>query len=298
MTGDAAAHSAVLLVGHGTISDPRDTAELLSRIRHGREAPQELVREVASRYARLGPGGSPLLSISRSLAEKLSVKLGIPCHLGMRFWHPLVSDVLNEIGRNWPARLCVLPLAPYSVSLYVAAVRELSSQLPGAPPLAPVRDYGTHPALVAAHANAIKRALSRDRDTETALVLTAHSLPVRVIASGDRYAEQFEASARAVAAAVGFPAVVAYQSVGASEGEWLGPNLFDVVREIAASGKSRVVVAPVGFLADHLETLYDLDVELADFAKGLGLELVRVRALNDDDALVDALASVAREALS
>jgi ferrochelatase len=130
-------------------------------------------------------------------------------------------------------------------------------------------------------------------------VLTAHSLPVSVLLSGDPYQREFEASAQAISSALGVPGTIAYQSQGEGGGEWLGPTLLETFSRVAreAEGRRKVIVAPVGFLADHVETLYDLDVEARAQAESLGLEFFRTRALGADPALADALAAVVQEAV-
>lgn len=286
---------AVLLVGHGTCSDPRDVPEFLLRIRRGRPAPPELVREIIRRYQEIG--GSPLYSYSEALGRALSARLELPCFVAMRFWNPLVKTVLQEIRETGIQELCILPLAPYSVPLYVDVVAEAARELGDpAPELVAVGPYGADPGLVRAHSRKIAPLLSERDPESTELVLTAHSLPKHVIAAGDPYQRQFEEAARAVAHELGWPARIAYQSAGEG-GEWLGPLLVEVLSAAHDRGKKTVVVAPVGFLADHIETLYDLDVEAASQAKNRGLIFVRAPALNDDPSLVDALAAILRKTL-
>jgi ferrochelatase len=150
--------------------------------------------------------------------------------------------------------------------------------------------------LIRAHAEQIAPILERRNESTTALVLTAHSLPVSVLAAGDPYQRNFESAARALCAELGWPGTVAYQSQGEGGGDWLGPTVADVLQSVRESGKRDVVLAPVGFLADHVETLFDLDVEAKAIAESLGLGFARVPALNDSSALVEALAGVVRRA--
>jgi ferrochelatase len=219
----------------------------------------------------------------------------------MRFWAPLVPDVLRDLTKTGVREICVLPVAPFSVHVYVGVVADALSALEAegltVPRLVAVQPYGEEPALIRAHVSKIAPLLAGRSQTETELILTAHSLPVRAIESGDPYQAQFEASARAVASALGWPARIAYQSEGEGGGAWIGPTLGATLTAAHAAGKGTVVVAPVGFLADHVETLYDLDVEAAASARALGLGFLRARALGDDAALVDALAGLVRRAL-
>lgn len=284
----------VLLTAHGTVENLDELPEFLTRIRHGRPAPPELVAEVRRRYALIG--GSPLLATTRRVAESLGRTLDLPVFVGMRLWRPEIADALNTARAARVERLCVLPLAPFSVHVYVeAARRALAASGAASPELVAVEPWGTEPGLVAAHAQAIEPLLGSAAETE--LVLTAHSLPLTVVRGGDPYQALVEAGAAAVAERLGRPFRLAYQSEGAGGGEWLGPRLRSVLEDVLAAGKRRVVVAPIGFLSDHVETLYDLDVEARGWAEELGLELVRVPALNHDARLLETLAAVARRAL-
>jgi ferrochelatase len=289
----------LLLVGHGTIAEPGDVPEFLTRVRRGRPPSAALVEEIGRRYAHIGH--SPLLDVTREVASALEERLSLRTRVAMRFFHPFVEDVVRELADAGVSEICALPMAPYSVHVYVGAVSEalagLAATRDRVPSLSHVAPYGSEPSLVAAHAAQIAPSLAARRPETTALVLTAHSLPTRVIAAGDSYQTEFEDSARRVAAALGWPARIAYQSQGADGGDWLGPRLGEVLSGVAREGKRTVVVAPVGFVADHVETLYDLDVEAAAEARALGLDFVRVPALNAAPAFVDALATVARRAL-
>lgn len=291
-----AAHTAVLLVGHGTVSELSDVPEFLSRIRHGRAPEPALVAEIQRRYAHIG--GSPLLAICERLSRALEERVGVRTFLGMRFWRPSLPEVLAKVRAADIQKLCILPLAPYSVPLYVDVVVRASADLSGqGPELVAVESYGADRTLVAAHAAAIAKVLSGKERTGTELVLTAHSLPVQVISQGDMYQKEFVVSARAIERELGWPAQIAYQSAGQGGGEWLGPTLAAALKAARERGKSSVVVAPVGFLADHVETLYDLDVEAAALAKDLGLSFARVPALNDSPDLVESLAALVRRTL-
>jgi protoporphyrin/coproporphyrin ferrochelatase len=288
-------NDAVLLVAHGTVTDLDDLPEFLLRIRHGRPASAELVAELRRRYEAIG--GSPLLDVTRAQAEALETELGLPVTVGMRLWSPTLEDAIRQARERGAQRLCVVPLAPYSVHVYAEAADRARAALgSGAPELVHVEAWGSAPELVAAHARAIASVLEQG-SADAALVLTAHSLPERAISAGDPYADQVKASAEAIGAALGRAFRLAYQSQGADGGQWLGPDLGSTLEELARAGTREVVVAPFGFLADHVETLYDLDVEARARARALGLELRRVPALNRDPGFIAALAAVARRAL-
>jgi ferrochelatase len=292
---------AVVLVAHGTVSDLDDLPQFLTRVRQGRPPSAELVGELRRRYEAIG--GSPLLDVTHRQASALARILNAPVLVGMRLWEPGLERVLRSVVPLGTRRLVVLPLAPFSVHVYAAAAEkslltvqeELGSR---APKLVHVAPFGTLPSFVEAHAARIRALFARTgTDADAALVFTAHSLPSAVIGAGDPYAAQVEASAAAIGARLGASFELAYQSQGAQAGAWLGPDLRSVLELVRARGQKRVVVAPIGFLSEHVETLYDLDVEARAWAESLELEMLRVPALDDDPALAAALAEVVLDAL-
>jgi ferrochelatase len=196
----------------------------------------------------------------------------------------------------------LVPLAPFSVEVYGAAARRsletVRAELSDATPeLVICEPWGTEPAFVAAHRDALLAQLRID-SRDSAVLLTAHSLPRAAIRAGDRYQAEVEASMHAIAARLGRPCELAYQSQGADGGEWLGPDLRQTLERLAQGGVRQVTLSPFGFLADHVETLYDLDIEARAWASGFGLGFERVPALNTAPGLIDALSNVALRALS
>jgi len=290
----------ILLVAHGTVENLADLPAFVARIRHGRPAPPGLVEELNRRYEAIG--GSPLLRVTEEQARALEVRTGLPVLLGMRLWEPSVEAAFREAARRGIARLVLVPLAPFSVEVYGAAARRslesVRAELGEATPELVVCDaWGTEPAFVEAHYAALQAPLRID-SRESAVVLTAHSLPRAAIRAGDRYQAEVEASVRAIAERLGRPCELAYQSQGADGGEWLGPDLRQTFERLAQAGVRQITLAPFGFLADHVETLYDLDIEARAWASALGLGFERVPALNTAPGLIDALSAVALRALS
>ncbi len=304
--------TAVMLVAHGTVDSLDDLPEFLTNIRRGRPASPELLSEVRRRYEAIG-GKSPLNAINTELAQRLEQRLGLPVRASNRLFHPYPKDVLAELVSAGAARIVVLPLAQHSADIYGAAVKEAAVESGLDVEIVAAANWGRIPELVDAFARSVVAALDEVPDGErdrTSLLLTAHSLPVSVIEAGDLYEEEFRASAEDIAARVRELApgrfvdhVVAFQSQGMSSGpggrpmEWLGPDLRSRLEVLAARGRKEIVIAPVGFLADHVEILYDLDIEARGWAGELGITLRRAASLNASDGLVDALAAVYRTAL-
>jgi ferrochelatase len=295
---------ALLLVAHGTVENLDDLPAFVTNIRRGHAPPPELIAELRRRYAAIG-GRSPLLDISRSLAKKLERRLGVPTRIAMRLWHPYAGAVATELAAAGVNALAVVPLAQHSAAIYGDVVKKAVSELALPMSVHCATNWGQSPALVEAYAGEIRKvlaALPREARDKTTLLLTAHSLPVAIIRAGDQYEKEFRASAEAVVKLLGEDAprhVVAFQSQGIGTGmEWLGPDLQATLGEIAKSGQKKVIFAPIGFLADHVEILYDLDVEAREWARGLGLETERAASLNDSDALVEAIAAVAAPLLA
>ncbi len=290
-----AQNSAVLLVAHGTVERLSDLPAFLTRIRHGRAPSQELVDEVTRRYSLIGR--SPLLDVTRAQAEGLARALDLPVLVGMRLWDPSVEAALLEAGRAGVERLCLLPLAPFSVHVYQKAAEQSAHALrergERVPELVAVEAWGEDQPFVDAHAELIRE----HAPVEASLILTAHSLPSRAIAGGDPYDALARGSAEAIARRLGRPYHLAYQSQGADGGDWLGPDLRTTFERLAQRGERQIALAPFGFLTEHVETLYDLDVEARSWAAELGLELTRVPAIGTHPGLIQTLAEVARRAL-
>lgn len=294
----------VLVVAHGTIADLDELPAFLTSIRRGRPPGEALIQEMRRRYSAIR--GFPLLTTTRAQAEALSLRIGKPVLVGMRFGEPSIERALRQFEQGGAQQLLILPIAPYSVNLYAQEVRtryrvlqaqgDQASAARRAIRLDSVEPWGSHPGLVEAHVNAIRRFASAPLARGASVVLSAHSLPSHVIEAGDRYGVEVEACARSIEKALGHEIRLGFQSQGKDGGRWLGPDLKEVVSDIAASGQRCIVVAPFGFLSDHVETLYDLDVELREYTDSLGVELVRVPALGVDSGLVDTLVELVNTA--
>ena len=290
----------VVLVAHGTVSSLDELPEFLKSVRRGRPAPDALVAEMRRRYEAIG--GSPLLEATRAQATALARALDAPVLVAMRLWRPPVEQTLYAAAELGLERVVILPMAPFSVHVYwqaaLACLRAVTAELGvRAPKLVSVEPWGLEPDFVIAHAELIERALAR-ADPKSALLLTAHSLPRKVIEGGDPYAEQVAKTAAAIAEKLDRGYELVYQSQGDEGGPWLGPDLPEMFSRIARTGAKSVVVAPIGFLAEHVETLYDLDIEAVRLAREHGLELVRVPALGTHPGLIRALARVAERAVA
>jgi len=290
----------VLLIGHGSVESEADIAEFVRNIRRGRPTPPSIVEEVTHRWRAIG--GSPLLAITHAQADALAKRLGLEVAIGMRLWRPWAKDAVKELASRGVTRVISLPLAPYSVHVYHATARE-ACEAAGVS-CVEVPAWGEEPALLEAFADGIRRALAKlpeDRRDRAHVLLTAHSLPTRVVQSGDRYEEQVRATAAGVMRTLANEKIrfhVAYQSQGMDGGEWLGPDLRTSFDAIAKEGARDVVVCAIGFLADHTEVLFDLDIEARAWADERGLSLIRAESLNATPRFIDALESVARRALA
>jgi ferrochelatase len=298
---------AVLLVSHGTVDNLDDLPEFVTRIRRGSAPSPDLIAKLRSHYEAIG-GQSPLNRISDTLAHGLGVRLGVPVAWANRLWKPYVRDVLAHLAHSGAQRVAVVPLAQHSAHVYAEDARRAADGL--GVQLACASNWGQEVKLHQAFARRIATAYGSEARAPTALLMTAHSLPKDVIVRGDRYETEVRAAAEQIAAIVRAnlgPSVrhgVAFQSQGLGargrDGtpiEWLGPDIQTALAQLAAGGERRVVFAPIGFLADHVEILYDLDVEARAMAASHGLEYARSASLNADDDLVDVLADVARPLL-
>jgi len=289
--------TAVLLLAHGTPESLDEMPEYLTRVRGGRPPGPELLEEMRSNYAAIG-GRSPLTDLTRAQAEALRAELGAGArvYVGMRNWRPFIADALSAAAADGVTELVGLPMAPQystlSVGKYEEAVRGAT------PPGLRVRfvsSWHDHPGLLAAFAEKVEEALRREPGA--AVVFTAHSLPERVVREGDPYPGQVARTAAEVARRAGVSGYrVAYQSAGRTPEPWLGPSLEEALQEMEREGAARVVVAPIGFVCDHTEILFDIDVAAAEAARGRGIALTRTASLNTSGTFIRALADIVRAA--
>ncbi len=305
----SAAETAVVLVAHGTVESLDDLPRFLANIRRGHAAPPELVAEVRRRYEAIG-GRSPLLDITREVARKLEKALELKARVAMRLFEPYPKEVIAKLASEGIRRIVAVPLAQHSAGVYGSAMLAAAKEVDPSLEVFCARNWGRTPELTRAFADTIVAELDRVPAGEaerTALVLTAHSLPRAVVQAGDPYEQEVRASAEDVAAEVRARAgdrfaehMVAFQSQGIGTGvEWLGPDLRATLEDLAGRGRKHVVVAPIGFLADHVEILYDLDIEARGWCEGeLGIVLYRSASLNAGEGLVEALSVVVRDVLA
>ena len=288
---------AVLLLAHGTPDSLDEMPEYLTRVRGGRPPSPELVLEMRANYAAIG-GRSPLTDLTAAQAEALGQALGdgARVYFGMRNWKPLVADVLARAAGDGAREMVAVPLAPQYSTLSVGKYKQaVSDALPPGMSVRFVDSWHDHPGLLEAFAEKVRAA--RARTPDAAVVFTAHSLPERVIREGDPYAAQVAETAAGVAARAGIAAyALAYQSAGRTPEPWIGPSLDEALERVAAQGAARVIVAPIGFVCDHTEILYDVDVAAAATAGRLGLGFSRTESLNAAPAFIRALADVVRTA--
>ena len=291
---------AVLVMAYGGPDTIDDVEPYLQDIRGGRPTKPQLVEEIRARYARIG-GRSPILEHTRAQAAAIGRTLGsrYRVHVGMRHWHPYIRDAVADIKRAGHRRLIGVVMAPHDSSMSIGAYEKKLLEAAG-PDLETtlVRTWWANPHFLGAVAARITRALQRfPRPQDVQVVFTAHSLPERIRESGDPYPEELSASATAVAQRLGLDGWrFAYQSAGATPEPWLGPDVRDLMRDVATHGKNALLVVPIGFVCDHVEILYDIDVECQALAQRLGMRLERTDSLNDDPGLVTAVAEVIRAA--
>ncbi len=297
----------VLLIAFGGPERAEDVRPFLQLVTAGRRIPAERLEEVAHHYDRIG-GRSPLNALTRRQADALHDVLAaegcpLPIWMGMRNWSPFLHETLAEMKDRGHRRALGIILSALqteaSWSRYVddvAAAREKVG--PDAPDVVFAAPWGDHPRFIEATAERARAALEAvgpAARAEARLVFTAHSVPV-AMAAGSPYAAQLEAAARAVAARLGRTGfTVAYQSrSGSPRDPWLEPDVADAIRTLGREGARDVVVVPIGFVCDHVEVLYDLDVEARQVAEACGVRFHRAAAVNDHPAFVAMLADLVR----
>ena len=284
---------AVVLMAYGSPSIPDDIRPYFEDIRGGKPVSDEAVEELAERYRRIG-GRSPLDDITEAQRAALERELGVPVFVGMKHWRPRIAEAVDAALAGGATRIVGLVLAPHYSAMSIGEYRErLDAALEERAELELVESWHDRPAFLDVIAD-------RVRGTDAWVVFTAHSLPARILDTGDPYKDQLLATSRLVAerAGLGDRWSFAFQSASATGEPWLGPDILDELDRLHGEGVRKVLVAPVGFVSDHLEILWDLDVEARERAAELGLELDRIESLNDDPAFIRALAEIVEERLA
>jgi ferrochelatase len=301
-------HIGLLVMSYGTARGLDDVPAFYTHIRRGQPPSPELVADLTARYAAIG-GRSPLIEITESLARRLEGELNrdrdteFRAMHGMKHQRPFIEDAVRSLASAGAATGVGLVLAPHYSAMntgeYIARASRAAAE--AALPMSFVRHWHDHPRfldLVAGRVLEARAALrSRERDS-TPVVFTAHSLPARILASGDPYPAQVQQTADAIARIAGLERwLIAWQSAGRTGQEWLGPDLAAVLRRLAADHRA-VIVCPVGFVADHLEVLYDIDIDAQRVARQARVRLVRTGSLNDDPVFARVLAAIVRDHLA
>jgi ferrochelatase len=286
--------AAVVLMAYGSPERLEDVPAYYSDIRGGRPIAPEHLADLVERYRRLGiEDSSPLNAITEQTRAALEAELELPVFTGMKHWTPRIADAAGSAVSSGAEEIVGLVLAPHYSALSIAGYRDqLERALAGRAELRFVESWHDEPGLVELLAE-------RVRGTEAHVVFTAHSLPARVLESGDPYKDQLLETARLVADAADLGAwSFSFQSESPTGEPWLGPDILDHLESLHRQGIEHVLVCPVGFVSDHLEIRWDLDVEAQDKAAELGLRLDRIEMPNAEPAFVSILAGIVRRALS
>lgn len=301
------AADAILLMAYGGPERLDQVEAYYTDIRGGSPPPASLLAELIDRYRSIG-GGSPLSRVVETQRAALEAEMAArgratPVYAAMRHTEPRIARVVERIVGDGATHVVAIALAPQRSTFSAGYRRALDAGLAHrggpAPAVTVIDSWHEQPGFIAALAQTTREVLAGFPDPSGVLVMfTGHSLPKRVVAEGDPYPDQLAGTAALVAGRLGLSDyALAYQSPGRTGEAWLGPDLLEEIRRLATIGVRDVVVRPVGFVADHLEILYDIDVAAQAVARGAGVRLHRARSLNDDPLFIGGLADLAGAAL-
>jgi ferrochelatase len=301
------ARTAILLLAHGSPENPGQIPDFLRYVTGGRPLPPQVVEEIRHRYSLIG--FSPLACWTLLQADQLSQELQLPVFVGMRNWRPFIADAVKAIEAQNFERVIAVCLAPQNSRTSVGLYRKAVVGETGVPfDMDFVDEWHDHPLLAKAFAENLRTGwakanaeyggtLSGNLSGTLPIIFTAHSVPARTITEGDPYEAQSKETAQLVAKAAGLAAdawTFAFQSQGMSGGQWIGPTVEETILSLKAKGHRGVFIHPVGFLCDHVEVLYDIDIFFKQFAEKQGMRLWRAESLNGSKTLTAALAELVR----
>ncbi|MFZ5817072.1 MAG: ferrochelatase [Bacillota bacterium] len=297
----------VLVMAYGTPNKKEEILPYYTHIRRGKPPTPELLEELTQRYEAIG-GLSNLNQISRAQAESVLRELREQdpetdwrLYFANKHWEPWIPDVVKQMAADGIERSVGIVLAPQGSKMssgsYFDQVNKALAELPEPFQMAQVFSWHLEPDFIAAEVEVMREALAKFPEGQPDVIFTCHSLPERILTWNDPYPQHLQEIGAAVAAACGINKVhYAYQSAGRTPEPWLGPDVRDKVAELAEQGVKSVIVSSVGFISDHLEVLYDLDIEMQQTAEQLGIHFERTRMLNDHPLLARALAKAVRRA--
>ena len=287
-------------MAYGSPNSLDEVGEYLQQVRGGRTPTTEQVERLKERYRQVG-GATPLLKMTlaqaKALEEKLrSQQIDSNVHIGMKHWHPFIEDVVEKITAQDVSGIVGLALAPHysklSIGGYADAARRGLAKSEKSVPFTMVESWHNQQSLINALSHRVRDGLDKFDEPAKAIVLfTAHSLPKRFVEQDDPYWSQLQETSRLVASNSGIKSWdFAFQSAGHPLEAWLGPSIKEKISELSSRGFRELLVCPVGFVSDHLEILYDLDIEAKTYASSQNINLARTTSLNDDPELIDAIA--------
>jgi ferrochelatase len=284
--------AAVVLMAYGSPSRTEDIRPYLEDIREGRPVSEAAVEELTERYRRIG-GRSPLDNVTEGQRAALERELGSPVFVGMKHWRPRIAEAVERAIEAGADTIVGVVLAPHYSRLSIDGYRErLEAAVRSRFALRFVESWHTHGPYLDMLAD-------RVRGFPGHVVFTAHSLPARILEEGDPYRDQLFETSRLVAERARLGSwSFAFQSASATGEPWLGPDILEELDALAGRGVRRVLVCPIGFVSDHLEIIWDIDIEARELAARLGLELDRIDSLNDHPAFIRGLAELVRQAVS
>ena len=301
---------AVLLLAHGTPESLDQIPEYLRNVTGGRSMPESVVEEIRHRYSLIG--SSPLTELTLQQGQLLSQALDLPVYVGMRNWKPYIADVVRQMRADGIISAVVICLAPQNSRTSVGLYRRAAfAEAAGAIEMDFIEGWADHPLLAQAFAERLQpvwQDLSARIGSMAPVVFTAHSVPCKTIQASEGPADPYPVEAKRTAANVaallaplGLTSAdwfFAFQSQGMSGATWIGPTVEDTLTALRQQGHPAVVIQPIGFLCDHVEILYDIDIGFRDFAARIGLEVVRPQSLNDSALLTAALEDLAGKGFS
>lgn len=295
----------VLVMAYGTPKDLDDVEPYYTDIRRGRPPPPELLEELRERYRAIG-GKSPLLALTKTQAKGIEERVGLPTYVGQKHAAPFIPDAVADMNENGIEQAVGIVLAPHystmSIGDYARRANRAAEETGWSGKLDMVDSWHLEPGYINFLDREVKKALAslpEPARRDAVVLFTAHSLPEKILQAKDPYPQQLEETARAVAEKAGLGRwQVGWQSAGRTDVPWLGPDVLEILPQLADDNVPGVVVCPCGFVSDHLEVLYDVDIEAKKAANDLGIALTRTASPNDDPMFLDALAAVVRRALT